>query len=292
MSPITVAIAGGTGQLGSSWKLVKRVIVFTRQPSSATAKELQAQGAEVYDSDITPKTLEGVDAVVNALGMSASKEVNDNLAKAAAEAGVRVYIPNEFGMDLKLLGPYGKPYAHKSIMSNYARELNGGSMKVISIYTAAFLEVLFMMAPLIGVDIQNGVFNLFGDPAKPFSYNSLRDIGLSVASMVLLATRDPASIPDYVHLSGGAISWVDLAKLIEKERGGKVTINIGDIQILKEKIEKEDDRLSAGRYAFGSGAADYSANNVNELVNPGESLWKWDTIEEYVHRTKGLPTRD
>ncbi|KAG8909698.1 hypothetical protein FRC01_006784, partial [Tulasnella sp. 417] len=128
MSPITVAIAGGTGQLGIfvtrallshtfGPSKVKRVIVFTRQPSSDTAKELQAQGAEIYDSDITPKSLEGVDAVVNVLGMTASQEVNDIVAKSAAEAGVKVYIPNEFGMDLKLLGPYGKPYAFKNIMS-------------------------------------------------------------------------------------------------------------------------------------------------------------------------------
>ncbi|KIO31693.1 hypothetical protein M407DRAFT_218886 [Tulasnella calospora MUT 4182] len=293
MSPITVAIAGGTGQLGLAVtraflsptfnpSRVKRVVVFTRQPTSDIAKELQAQGAEIYDSNITTKALEGVDAVVNVLGMTASKEVNDNVAKTAAEAGVRVYIPNEFGMDLKPLGSYGKPYAIKNIMSTYARELNGGSMKVISIYTAAFLEVLFLMA--------NGVFNLFGDPANKFSYTSMRDIGLSVASMVVLSAQDPASVPDYVRLSGGAISWVGLAELIEKERGGKVTVNIGDINILQEKIEKEDDRLSAGRYAFATGAADYSENNFNELVNPGESLWKWDTIEEYVHRTQGLPT--
>lgn len=135
--------------------------------------------------------------------------------------------------------------------------------------------------------------------------------------MVVLATQDPASVPDYVRLSGGAISWVDLAELIGKERGEKVTINIGDINVIKEKIEKENDRLSAGRYvhvdpavflvgsgeieishkyrhphryAFSGDAADYSGNNVNELVNPRESLWKWDTIQEYVSRTKGIPT--
>lgn len=72
--------------------------MLTHQPSSTTAKELQAQGVEIYDSDITPKTLEGFDAVVNVLGMAASKEVNDTLAQVASEAGVKVYIPNEFGL--------------------------------------------------------------------------------------------------------------------------------------------------------------------------------------------------
>ncbi|KAG8925354.1 hypothetical protein FRC00_004066 [Tulasnella sp. 408] len=251
---------------------VKRVIVLTRQPSSAAAKELQAQGAEIYDSDITPKTLEGVDAVVNALGMAASKEVNDNLARAVSEAGVKVYIPNEFGLDMRPLGHYGKPWA---IMSTYARELNGGAMKVISVYPGTFLDLIFPMAPLIGLDIQN----------------SRARIGLSVANMVVLATDDPTSVPDFVHLSGGAISWVGLAKIIEKERGENITINIGDVDILKEKIEKEDDKLSAGRYTYAIGASDYSENNVNELVNPSESLWKWDTIEETRSSHQGIAYR-
>ncbi|KAG8947981.1 hypothetical protein FRC04_010178 [Tulasnella sp. 424] len=303
MSPITVAIAGGTGHLGLAITRaflsptfnpshVKRVIVLTREPSSSTAVELQAQGAEIYGGEISPKALEGVNAVVNALGFAVPKEINDKLAEAAAAAGVRVYVPAEFGMDPKPLGLYGKPYAVKNAMSSYARELNGGSMKVISIYTAAFLEFVFMMASLIGLDIQNGVFNLFGDPEKKFSYGSLRDIGLSVARMVVLANQDPASIPDHVRLSGGAISWVDLAELIGKERGENITINIGDINVIKERIEKENDIFSASRYSFAVGAADYSDDNVNELVNPGASLWKWDTIEEYVRRTKGLPTVD
>lgn len=68
--------------------------------------------------------------------------------------------------------------------------------------------------------------------------------------MVVLATQDPASIPDHVYLSGGAISWVDLAELIGRERGEKITINIGDINVIQEKIEKENDMLSASRYVY------------------------------------------
>lgn len=65
--------------------------------------ELRSQGAEIYDGEINPEALESADAVVNVLGMAASKEVNDNCAKAAAEAGVKVYIPNEFGMCVDML---------------------------------------------------------------------------------------------------------------------------------------------------------------------------------------------
>lgn len=39
---------------------------------------------------------------------------------------------------------------------------------------------------------------------------------------------------------------------------------------------------------MGTGTMDYSNNNVNDLVNPDESLWKWVSIEGEVKRTKGL----
>ena len=38
------------------------------------------------------------------------------------------------------------------------------------------------------------------------------------------------------------------------------------------------------RVLAGEGNFDYSTRNDNELVNPGESFWKWTTIEDYLHR--------
>jgi hypothetical protein len=32
--------------------------------------------------------------------------------------------------------------------------------------------------------------------------------------------------------------------------------------------------------------------NQNELVNPGEGLWKWKTMREYAKETKGGPWTD
>ena len=38
----------------------------------------------------------------------------------------------------------------------------------------------------------------------------------------------------------------------------------------------------------GTGNLDFSEHNRNELVNPGESKWKWKTIEDYVGKTIGM----
>ena len=33
---------------------------------------------------------------------------------------------------------------------------------------------------------------------------------------------------------------------------------------------------------MGEGRLDFSKDNLNELVNPGESLWKWKTVEDQI----------
>ncbi|KAG8953578.1 hypothetical protein FRC00_006220 [Tulasnella sp. 408] len=79
-----------------------------------------------------------------------------------------------------------------------------------------------------------------------------------------------------------------LAELVGKEQGSQIQVNVADIEPVKAKIESENDKIALALYAMGTGAMDYSNNNVNELVNPDESLWKWVSIEGEVKRTKGL----
>ena len=37
-----------------------------------------------------------------------------------------------------------------------------------------------------------------------------------------------------------------------------------------------------GSVVVGEGKADFSADNANDLVNPGEAYWKWKTVEDHV----------
>jgi hypothetical protein len=40
------------------------------------------------------------------------------------------------------------------------------------------------------------------------------------------------------------------------------------------------------------GNLDFSEANDNELVNPGQSKWKWKTIETYADEVEGMPRED
>jgi len=39
----------------------------------------------------------------------------------------------------------------------------------------------------------------------------------------------------------------------------------------------------------GTGNLDFNDWNHNELLNPGESKWKWKTMEEYAEEVGGMP---
>ena len=39
-------------------------------------------------------------------------------------------------------------------------------------------------------------------------------------------------------------------------------------------------QVRRGRVLVAEGAVDLSEGSANDLVNPGESLWKWRTVED------------
>ena len=37
---------------------------------------------------------------------------------------------------------------------------------------------------------------------------------------------------------------------------------------------------------MAEGIVDFSKENHNELVNPNQKYWKWETVHEYIKETK------
>lgn len=76
------------------------VKVLTRNPNSAKARVLAGYGAEVValNGQATAADLKGVDILINTMGHETSDEDKNPFGTAAVEAGVKVYIPSEYGM--------------------------------------------------------------------------------------------------------------------------------------------------------------------------------------------------
>lgn len=314
-----VAIAGGTGLIGRSVAEIflspayhsqfSRVVIFTRNPVSPAALELEKQGAEVVkvtfdnedpeDAAALKRALEGVDVVVNAIVSTPIAAPGMKvLVKAAVNAGVKVYFPSEFGVDRRLNAFEGFDMAEwylKIEHLDFIKEISKGkNFKVILLYTGLFLED--SLIPWLGFHIAEQRIEVFGSPESKVAYTSKADIGRSVAQLSLLSlssdAKVAASVPEHVRIAGSNPSFTDIGNLFDKAFPARSPFRVESLdldeqrEILKQdvgsgRLGKEDNGRHL-RLLFGEGKMDWSKENTNELINPGEKLWKWKTVDKFI----------
>ncbi|KAL5532534.1 hypothetical protein ACEPAF_4308 [Sanghuangporus sanghuang] len=294
-----------------------RVVAITRDASSPKAKALASLGAELHEVHLDDPALgevkaalrssmNEIDVVVNALGMT-SAQVKDVVAETAIEAGAKVYFPSEFGVDHRLNDFPGfdhEEWEKKRRHIAYANELavkKGGDVKVIAVYAGLFLED--SLNPRFGFDISARKITILGPPSSKITFTSRRDIARSVAQLAILAMVSPASlqdnVPSHVRIAGCTRSVEEIAQALNKSLSqGKKPPETGEgmgVALVQEDISEAIKNLKevseAGnvgspasyiRVLMGGGKLDFSQDNSNQLVNPNERLWKWNTIEETV----------
>ncbi|KAI0713565.1 hypothetical protein C8Q76DRAFT_620621 [Earliella scabrosa] len=296
----TVVILGGTGELGnhiSNFFLTEyrqtfpTVRITTRDPSSTKAKELAAKGAEVYAfSESLDVILTGATVVVNVLPTPICASINKELVPSLLKHGVKVYFPSEFASDYRVLDFPGfehEEWTGKRALNAEARAIAQDNLKVISLMTGAFTSWVFRPDRTLGVDLMNNRYSCLGPTSARFATTDLTDIGRAVAQLSVLAL-DPetaGTIPDTVRIAGQVVSMEDIrdaaARVSGREPGEIVS---GDLAAVKESLRKNFPNppmsiIDYARVNIGQGGMDFTDND-NELVNPGESLWKWRTIEE------------
>ncbi|KAG8921178.1 hypothetical protein FRC01_000375 [Tulasnella sp. 417] len=314
MSPITIAIIGATGDLGRrvvrrflspeySPSQISSVKFFTRNASSDAAQELKTLGAEPIEGEVTAAALKGTDVFISVIGAATDLDYLNNFAKEAVEAGVKVYIPSEYGIGEAYSVQFGpsdhdrKTDVHHEVFDNkeahhhYVSSISGGKVKIVSLYAGGFLEDTFSLGAALGIDTKNAVYTSFGSPDNLITFNSREDVSSSIVRISVLAAADPNSVPDSTRINGSAVSYNQLAALVGKARGTEIkVVEVEDAE--SKKLLESDNPWArfwvALRYIFGHGVADFTRDNANEILNPGQKYWKWKTMEEWVEETKGV----
>ncbi|KAI0696576.1 NAD-P-binding protein [Cerioporus squamosus] len=303
MPGYTVAIVGGTGTLGhpvstefltsfrSSFPTVR---VLVRDTASEKAQELAAKGAELYKldeanlSEAFDKAFAGVDAIVNTLPAKASDAVKHGLIDAVARSSAKVYFLSEFGIDHRLsdfAGYENDEWVIKKKLAAETREKVKGK-KVVAVYTSIFLQIAF--TGVIGFDVENNTFTTYGSPSGKVTFTSLPDVGKALAQLAILAIEPATSakVPDEVRIASNTLSFEDIRDIVARVKGvekGKIVTE--DLDAKREELKKAPNApgaiLGFLRVLIGEGKLDFS-DNSNELINPGQSLWKWKTVEDHL----------
>ncbi|KAH9890052.1 NAD-P-binding protein [Cubamyces lactineus] len=297
----SVAIVGGTGLLGAQASNAflaefksnfHTVRVLTRDPSSSGSLDLASKGAHLYKLDESnlarslDEAFKGVDVIVNALSGGTPIEVKGAVLEAAAGNDVKVYFLEEYGVDHRINNHDG--YEHpvflgKQRFAAETRKLLHGR-KVIALYVGLFLEFALTV---MGIDLEKNAYTCVGSPSQKFTLTAAADIGRSIARLAILSL-DPqtaSSVPDDVHITGQATSYEEIRDAVSRVRGvPPAGVTARDLKQFRDGIirDQASDFFDHLKLVIAEGKSDFSSDNVKNLINPGETFWKWKTVEDHV----------
>jgi hypothetical protein len=146
----------------------------------------------------------------------------------------------------------------------------------------------FSFGPWFGMNTKKGVWESIGKSTVPSAYTDLADIGRAIAS---LARLPPSEIPDHVRIVGSNISFKDASEAMTAVSGDAIELKEVDLEEYKKKTTSNatgGDPAGFIKFVMGEGKLDFTENQ-NEIVNPGEKLWKWKTVQEYAKDVGGKP---
>lgn len=236
------------------------------------------------DDEAFAKSFGTTDVVISAL--PGTKEVLDKCEVFLAQVKPRLYIPSEYGTENEKIRPelripmVGDKLSHVS-------NVRGLGIKTVCLYTSYFKwgALLNDFVGHLGIDVENKSATYLKDAGDRDNGNFEVQFSTgedAINSIVALAVTDPKDMLDVYRVYSDSILLKDIVKEKEEAAGAKFTI----VYKTKEELISEFKQLLAEGnpdfmkclalgLALGPGNGLVFDANEKELINPGQSLWKW-----------------
>lgn len=227
----TVLLVGATGTLGRriAFHLTRQLDVevrllvrpgATRDPVKArTLEELRAVGADLLEGRLDDRAsldaaVAGADAVVSAVQGGADTVVDGQLelARAAAAAGVRRFVPSDFALDL-FHAPEGAPMF--DLRRRLAVRLDELDLAVLHVLNGAFMDMMLDPRTAGVVDVTQRVGRYWGDGTDEFDVTLVEDVAAFTARLA----ADPTAAAGTYAVSGARTSFLGIIDAVEAALG-------------------------------------------------------------------------
>ncbi|MCA9711564.1 MAG: MOSC domain-containing protein [Myxococcales bacterium] len=246
-SETTILVVGATGTLG---RLITRelqaqpgvrVRALVRPGSEAKAADALGPEVELVTGALSSEhaalvqACRGAFAVVSAVQGGPEVIVDGQLAllRAAAEAGVRRFIPSDFSFDIFGLAP------GRNINTDWRRTFAeraaeaGGEVQVVHVLNGCFLDVGVLFGFLGAFDLAEGTMALWGGGRTPMDFTTYADTARYTA---LAATRP--DVPERFEVAGDTLDAWGLKAALEAETGRSLqVVEHGSLADLDARIE-------------------------------------------------------
>ena len=187
------------------------------------------------------------------------------LVEAAKAAGVRHFIPSEFGVDsdaTPIDGPWGPFLKDKRAV---AQAIKAAGLDYSLLFVGLFSEFLVGYT-IAGVDLERGVVTAPGSWEARLNTTPLEEIGWLVAAAVV----DPQA-RNAVLYSGETVTYKQLADLVDAARGKPVERRIRTVEDAQKAVDADTHDFAArlaGVVADGRGASWSASNNYAAKHHP------------------------
>ncbi|KZO95528.1 NAD-P-binding protein [Calocera viscosa TUFC12733] len=210
---------------------VASVDVLTRSPDDPKLKELGVTGLKVDYND--PPTLEaalkGKEVVISTLGRSAF-HLQELLGQAAKKAGVKLFIPSEFGNPTE--GREDSWFAQKNAARQQLKDMG---MPYMLVYNGPFPDFVFNAH--MGWDLPNGKVQISGKGDTPISFTQRRDIGRFVAHVLTSLSPEELEWRTF-RIEGDRTTMNKVAAEYEQRSGKKLEVSHRSVEEVQEAVRQ------------------------------------------------------
>ncbi|KAG2045314.1 NAD(P)-binding protein [Suillus americanus] len=274
------AVAGAGPTIGG--RIVKALlergasVVALARPSSTSTSSPLLEGAKIATADYADvKAVASilrehkVEVLISAVAYGALPS-QSTIADAAKEAGVKLFVPSEFGLPTE-----GGKGGHMVIKSQFADYLKSLGIPSVRFYTGMFMEFVPQFA---GVD--TGKFMVLGKGDASFSTTALEDVAGFTAHV--LTSLPPAKLHDATfRIEGERTSFNKVGALYASKN-----IPVEHVTSLPEGYVKQT--LLQGLFEQGRGSSgwdNYVDKDIPENAHSGNAAWpghQWKSIKEVL----------
>lgn len=272
-----------TNQLADTVAVLLRPATGDTGPDKARQLDrLRAARTDVVAADVATAPVAelgaifaGYDTVISCLGFAAGAGTQRKLTEAALAAGVRRYLPWQFGVDYDLVGR-GSPqdlFDEQLDVRDLLRAQHDTHWIIVS--TGMFTSFLF--EPAFGVvDTAEGSVHALGSWDNAVTVTTPADIARLTTEVLY---TQPPFVDDVVYLAGDTITYRQLADIVDATLGTEVRRVEWTVQQLHAALaEDPTDTMRKYRAVFAEGVgvawpAERSFNHTRGIATTTAYEW-------------------
>jgi len=240
---------------------ISSVTIISRSDRHASHPEWVAKGVNLATIDYNDQAsivaaFEGVDVAISTVKNIPDGIQNQKvLADAAKVAGVKIFVPSEWGSpSVKIEGGI----AYKAEILDYLREIG---LPFTVLYTGPWPDLI--MQPFFGFDLKNGKAVVPGLGDTPITFTGRPDIARYVGYVFTNLPAEKLEWKEF-HLEGERTTFNEILKFYQEKTGKALEIS----HIPPSELEKRPGLVSAlaHRWDMGDGVV---GDNLDNDLYPG-----------------------